>query len=105
MAFAPVVGHGATGRLGTGPRLGGVPGSDEALFPAHRMEVYRSYAHGALRVTEELYEQLLCISLYNDLTDHSIDAIAAHIHASLRHTSARRASLPSRRPRPELLVG
>jgi dTDP-4-amino-4,6-dideoxygalactose transaminase len=75
------------------------------FFPAHRMEVYRSYAHGALRVTEELFERLLCIPLYHDLTDQTIDAIAAHIHASLLRTSARRASLPSRCPRPELLVG
>ena len=75
------------------------------FFPAHRMEVYRSYAHGPLRVTEQLYERLLCIPVYHDLADETIDAIAEHIRASLRRTSARRPSIEGRRPRPELLVG
>ena len=75
------------------------------FFPAHRMEVYRSYAFSALRVTEELYDRLLCIPLYHDLPDETIDDIAAHIRASLWQTSARRASLTGRRPRSERLVG
>jgi dTDP-4-amino-4,6-dideoxygalactose transaminase len=75
------------------------------FFPAHRMDVYRSYAHGPLRVTERLYDRLLCIPLYHELPDETIDAIAERIRAGLWRASPRRASLAGRRPRPELLVG
>jgi dTDP-4-amino-4,6-dideoxygalactose transaminase len=59
------------------------------FFPVHRMAAYRSVAHRALPVTDQLSECLLCIPLYYDLPDQSIDAIAALIRASLKHSATR----------------
>jgi dTDP-4-amino-4,6-dideoxygalactose transaminase len=54
------------------------------FFPVHRMEVYRSYALRALPATDYLYDRLLCIPLFHDLSDDCIDSIAAIIRSSLR---------------------
>ena len=54
------------------------------FFPAHRMEVYRSDTPCSLPVTDDLYERLLCIPLYHDLADETIDGVAGTIRASLK---------------------
>ncbi len=46
------------------------------FFPVHRMDAYRDSARRSLQVTDYLYDRLLCVPLYHDLTDESIGAIA-----------------------------
>ena len=59
------------------------------FFPVHRMEAYKPFAVRALPVTDSLYERLLCIPLYYDLSMERIDTIAALIRASTSRATAR----------------
>jgi dTDP-4-amino-4,6-dideoxygalactose transaminase len=54
------------------------------FFPVHRMEVYRSYAREPLPITDYLYDRVLCIPVYHDLSDDGIDKIAGIIRSSVR---------------------
>ncbi len=53
------------------------------FFPAHHMEAYKPFVRGRLPVTDELRERLLCIPLYHDLADETLDTIASVIRQSL----------------------
>lgn len=46
------------------------------FFPVHRMEAYRPFARRPLPVTESLYDRLLCVPLFHDLSFERIDEIA-----------------------------
>ncbi len=59
------------------------------FFPTHHMDAYRSDTPHALPVTDHLYDRLLCIPLYHDLSDETIDSIAAIIRTSLKRTASR----------------
>jgi dTDP-4-amino-4,6-dideoxygalactose transaminase len=59
------------------------------FFPVHRMAVYRPFAVRSLPVTDSLYERLLCIPLYYDLSMERIDTIAALIRASASRATTR----------------
>ncbi len=59
------------------------------FFPAHHMDAYRSDMPHALPVTDHLYDRLLCIPIYHDLSDETIDSIAAIVRTSLKRTRSR----------------
>jgi dTDP-4-amino-4,6-dideoxygalactose transaminase len=54
------------------------------FFPVHRMEVYQSYSRRPLPATDYLYDRLLCIPVYHDLSEDHIDSIAGIIRSSVR---------------------
>jgi dTDP-4-amino-4,6-dideoxygalactose transaminase len=43
--------------------------------PCHQMEAYRPYSHRPLPVTESLYRRILCLPLFEDLTEAEVDSI------------------------------
>lgn len=43
--------------------------------PCHQMDAYRSYANGALPVTEDVYRRILCLPLFEDLAADQVDSI------------------------------
>jgi dTDP-4-amino-4,6-dideoxygalactose transaminase len=59
------------------------------FFPAHRMDAYRAHVRQPLPVTESLYERVLCIPLFHDLSDAQIDRIAATIREGIGGSSLR----------------
>lgn len=63
------------------------------FFPAHRMDAYAEFVRRRLPVTDQLHDRLLCIPLYHDLPDETLDSIAATIRRTLgrgreRHRAA-----------------
>jgi dTDP-4-amino-4,6-dideoxygalactose transaminase len=57
------------------------------FFPVHRMDAYRSYVRRPLPATDYLYDRVLCIPLYHDLSDQAIDAIAGMIRTAQRQAA------------------
>ena len=47
--------------------------------PCHQMSAFRAFNDRPLPVTEETYSRILCIPLFEGLTDGEIDLISATI--------------------------
>jgi len=52
--------------------------------PAHTMRAYRRYATRALPATDAVYDRILCLPIYNELSDAEIDEVAGRVRAYYR---------------------
>ncbi|MHB8780410.1 MAG: DegT/DnrJ/EryC1/StrS family aminotransferase [Candidatus Geothermincolia bacterium] len=55
------------------------------FYPAHLMKAYKQYNEQPLPKTEALYDKVLCLPIYNDLTDAEIDQVCEIIGLHFRH--------------------
>lgn len=46
------------------------------FLPAHRMDYFRRFSKDPLKCTEELYEKILCLPIYNELPMTEVDGIS-----------------------------
>jgi dTDP-4-amino-4,6-dideoxygalactose transaminase len=52
--------------------------------PCHTMDAYRAYADRPLPVTEDVYDRILCLPLFEDLADADRDRIVAVVERAAR---------------------
>ncbi len=48
--------------------------------PCHTMRAYRQWAKRRLPVTEDVYDRILCLPMFNELTDAQVDQVAGLLH-------------------------
>ncbi len=48
--------------------------------PCHTMRAYRQWAKRRLPVTEDVYDRILCLPMFNELADAQVDQVAGLIH-------------------------
>ena len=52
--------------------------------PAHTMRAYRRYATRVLPRTEQAYARILCLPIFNEISDADVDAVIGAVRAGLR---------------------
>jgi len=79
----------AHGREGLARRLEAALIQTKRYFrPAHTMRAYRRFADRPLPRTEAVYDRILCLPIFNELTDAQVDEIAGHVVAHFRNAPA-----------------
>lgn len=71
--------------------------------PCHQMDAYRAHARRPLPATESTYERILCLPLYEGLTDAERETVSSTIVRTLERARPR-AATTSRRRAPERAV-
>ena len=73
------------GRAALERRLGDASIQTKRYFrPAHTMRAYRSWSSRPLPRTDLAYERILCLPIFNEMTDAQVDTVAAEIAAFYR---------------------
>jgi dTDP-4-amino-4,6-dideoxygalactose transaminase len=73
------------GREGLMQRLDAAGIQTKRYFrPAHTMRAYRGHVTRPLPRTDEVYERVLCLPIFNDLSDTQVDEVAGHVRAYFR---------------------
>jgi dTDP-4-amino-4,6-dideoxygalactose transaminase len=84
--FAILCGHGRDGLM---RRLEAAGIQTKRYFrPAHAMRAYRRYATRALPRTDAVYARILCLPIFNELTDAEIDEVAGRVSEHYRSAPA-----------------
>lgn len=52
--------------------------------PAHGMRAYRRFARGALPCTESIAGRILCLPIFNEITDEQVDTVAGLVRRHFR---------------------
>jgi dTDP-4-amino-4,6-dideoxygalactose transaminase len=79
----------ARGRDGLMQRLEAAGIQTKRYFrPAHTMRAYRSFATRPLPRTEAAYDCILCLPIFNELSDAEIDEVAGRVRAHYRSAPA-----------------
>jgi dTDP-4-amino-4,6-dideoxygalactose transaminase len=65
--------------------------------PCHTMPAYREFVDGRLPVTEDVAERVLCLPLFEDMTDHQRELVVATVEAALPGSARRRSPGPQDR--------
>ena len=79
----------AHGRDGLARRLEAAGVQTKRYFrPAHTMRAYRPFATRPLPRTEAVYERILCLPIFNELTDAEIDEVTGLVRAYFRSAPA-----------------
>jgi dTDP-4-amino-4,6-dideoxygalactose transaminase len=58
--------------------------------PCHTMPAYAEHVDGPLPVTEDVYARILCLPLYEDLTDHQRELVCSTVAAAMPSPAGRR---------------
>lgn len=75
----------AHGRDALEQRLGAAGIQTKRYFrPAHAMQAYRRYATRPLPRTEQVYERILCLPIFNEIRDAEVDEVSDRVRAHFR---------------------
>ncbi len=56
------------------------------FFPCHRMQAFSGFAKDQLPYTDNLYANILCLPIFNEMTDAEVDQVSEIIVMNYKHT-------------------